>query len=74
MHGRAMRVASIAGDCQVIYWIEHGDLRWSFDSAHDTAMFMWGRDFAEYRIYKAGRRFRWTSGDLAQFEVALKAF
>lgn len=58
----------------MIYWIEKGNLRWSFDSAHDTAMFMWGRDFKAYRVYKAGRLFRWTDGDLYKFEVALKAF
>lgn len=44
--------------------------QWEFFSAHDAAMFMWGRDFEEYAIY---RRFVWTDGDLRAFEKALEA-
>lgn len=47
--------------------------RGSFSEAHDVAVFMWGRDFMHYRIYRRGVLFPWTSGNLRAFEVALEA-
>ena len=52
------------------YVIVHGGTFWQFDTAHDAAMFMWGRDFGDYAVY---RRFSWTDGDLHAFERALEA-
>ncbi len=42
-----------------------------FETAHEVAMFMWGRDFAEYAIYVCSP-FPWSDGDLKKFERALQ--
>ena len=47
--------------------------RGRFATAHDVAMFMWGRDFSRYQIYKFGVLFPWLDGDLRRFEQALEA-
>ena len=47
---------------------------WEFATAHAAALFMWGRDFRWYTVYKDGRRLPWDSGDLAAFERALEGF
>lgn len=47
--------------------------RGTFTTAHDVAMFMWGRDFRHYRILRRGERFPWLDGDLAAFERALES-
>jgi hypothetical protein len=44
-----------------------------FETAHGTALYMWGRDFEQYRIFKRGVIFPWLDGDLAAFEQALEA-
>lgn len=48
--------------------------RGTFQTARDVKIFMWGRDFRRFRIYKRGCLFSWMSGDLASFEQALEAF
>lgn len=60
-HGQAYAVVNLATQ-------ERG----AFRTPHDVAMFMWGRDFMRYAIYKRGVRFPWTDGDLAAFESALE--
>jgi hypothetical protein len=47
--------------------------RGTFPTAHDVAMFMWGRDFEAYRVYRYGVLFPWQDGDLHAFERALEA-
>lgn len=47
--------------------------RGMFTTARDVVLFMWGRDFKRYAIFKNGREFAWTDGDLAAFEKALEA-
>lgn len=44
-----------------------------FVTARDAALYMWGRDFDEYRVYRFGARFDWSDGDLHAFERALEA-
>jgi hypothetical protein len=61
------------------YIVEHEEAElwgtlYELETAHDVAIFMWGRDFAKYRIYKRGHCFEWTDGDLRKFESALEAF
>ena len=57
-----------------IYRVERDNQAWEFQTANEVKIFMWGRDFDFYHIYKLGRLFPWSSGDLAAFEKALEAF
>ena len=46
--------------------------RGMFTQARDVAIFMWGRDLKRHAIFKNGREFAWTDGNLAKFEKALE--
>jgi hypothetical protein len=61
-HGRAYTVVNLATH-------ERG----TFTTAHDVAMYMWGRDFERYAIFKNGVVFEWQDGDLRAFEKAIEA-
>jgi hypothetical protein len=47
--------------------------RGGFTRARDVALYMWGRDFTKYTIWRNGSLFVWTEGNLAAFEQALEA-
>lgn len=48
------------------------DERGTFRTAHDLAVFMWGRDKSRYALYRCARQV-WPNGDIVSFTKALEA-
>lgn len=48
-------------------------VRAQFETAHETALYMWGKDFANYHIMKAGRAIQFSGFEIGSVEHTLDA-